>query len=129
MKIDSAQNANYSQAPINTEDKTFSNEITKENPIKIESLEVRGNKEIEDTGKRSPATEKMLDDIFKETNKYLEKDQFMERTIHNETKAIIYTLKDRKTNEVIWEFPPKNRRHSCKYPRNVRAYISIKKLN
>ena len=34
-------------------------------------------------------------------------DRYIERTVHEVTHAILYTIKDTKTDEIIAEFPPK----------------------
>lgn len=53
-------------------------------------------------------TEEMLDKSVEQANKSLDiYDKMIERSIHEKTKAVMYVLKDTRTNEVIREFPPK----------------------
>lgn len=50
----------------------------------------------------------VLDKAVKQANQTLKLfDRKIERTVHEVTKVVIYTLRDTKTNEVIAEFPPK----------------------
>lgn len=50
----------------------------------------------------------LLDKAVKQANQTLKMfDRKIERTVHEVTKVVIYTLRDTKTNEVIAEFPPK----------------------
>lgn len=50
----------------------------------------------------------VLDKAVKQANQTLKMfDRKIERTVHEVTKVVIYTLRDTKTNEVIAEFPPK----------------------
>lgn len=60
----------------------------------------------------SQHSEKIADDMLRKSleqaNKNLAKaDRYIEREIHEKTKAVMYKLMDRKTGEVIAEFPPK----------------------
>lgn len=64
----------------------------------VEELHFENQKSSEELIKRS----------LEEANKSLAKvDRYIEREIHDKTKAIMYKIKDRKTGEVIAEFPPK----------------------
>lgn len=52
--------------------------------------------------------DEMLDKAIEKANKSLAKyNNFIERTIHEKTKTMMYVMKDTQTNEVIKEFPPK----------------------
>ncbi len=52
--------------------------------------------------------DEMLDNAVEQANKSLSAyNKFIERTVHEKTRAIIYVLKDSITNEVIREFPPR----------------------
>lgn len=52
--------------------------------------------------------DKMLEDSIKQANKSLQNyNRYIERSVHEKTKAIMYVVKDTTTNEVIREFPPK----------------------
>ncbi len=50
----------------------------------------------------------MIEKAVEQANKSLENyNRYIERSVHEKTKAIMYVMKDTKTNEVIREFPPK----------------------
>lgn len=52
--------------------------------------------------------DEMLDKAIQVANKTLAKhNNFIERTIHEKTKTMMYVMKDTRTNEIIKEFPPK----------------------
>ncbi len=51
--------------------------------------------------------DEVLEKSVEQANKTLKKhDRYIERNVHEVTKAIMYKLKDSETNEVIAEFPP-----------------------
>lgn len=59
------------------------------------------------TNKEILFSDKKIDDGIKKINeKLIVNDEYIQRTVHEKTKAIIYHLKNIKTDEVIWEFPP-----------------------
>jgi flagellar protein FlaG len=50
----------------------------------------------------------MLEKAVEQANKSLEGyNRYIERSVHEKTKAIMYVMKDSSTDEVIREFPPK----------------------
>lgn len=52
--------------------------------------------------------EEMLENSIEQANKALKPvNKTIERTIHEETHAVMYTMKNSETGEVISEFPPK----------------------
>jgi len=52
--------------------------------------------------------DEMLDKAVEMANKTLAKhNNFIERSVHDVTKTVMYVMKDTETNEVIREFPPK----------------------
>lgn len=52
--------------------------------------------------------DEMLDKAVEMANKTLAKhNNFIERSVHDVTKTVMYVMKDTETNEVIKEFPPK----------------------
>lgn len=52
--------------------------------------------------------DEMLDKAIEVANKSLiQHNSFIERSIHEVTKTVMYVMKDATTNEVIKEFPPK----------------------
>ena len=51
--------------------------------------------------------EEVIEKSVEQANKSLRKhDRYIERNVHEVTKAVMYKLKDSETNEVIAEFPP-----------------------
>ncbi len=53
-------------------------------------------------------SEKVLDEGLKVANMTLRKhNSFIERSIHEKTKAVMYVMRDINTNEVLQEFPAK----------------------
>ncbi|MBI9014625.1 MAG: flagellar protein FlaG [Clostridiales bacterium] len=52
--------------------------------------------------------DEMLDKAIEVANKTLARhNNFIERSIHDVTKTVMYVMKDTETNEIIKEFPPK----------------------
>jgi uncharacterized FlaG/YvyC family protein len=52
--------------------------------------------------------EKLMDEPIRQANKSLSPyGRQIEREIHEVTKALMYTIRDTKTNEVIAEYPPR----------------------
>lgn len=52
--------------------------------------------------------DEMLEKAIKVANKTLAKhNNFIERSVHDVTKTVMYVMRDTETNEVIREFPPK----------------------
>lgn len=50
----------------------------------------------------------MLDKAVVQANKSLKQyNRYIQRSVHEKTKAIMYVMKDAKTDEIIREFPPK----------------------
>lgn len=50
----------------------------------------------------------MLEKAVEQANKSLSVyNRYIERSVHEKTKAIMYVMKDSKTDEVVREFPPK----------------------
>ncbi len=57
---------------------------------------------------RDVIDDEMLEKAVAQANKSLEGyNRYIERSVHEKTKAIMYVMKDSKTDEVIREFPPK----------------------
>ena len=90
----SVQRAKDMQAPKEMTGSEISENIRREPSLDVENDEV--------------INEAMLDNSIKQANKNLEQyNRMIERTVHEKTHTIMYTLKDTLTNEVIREFPPK----------------------
>jgi flagellar protein FlaG len=83
-------------------------------PKVAKSLEV---KEVKNTNPSSQQgveehqdiiNDEMLDKAIEMANKNLAKhNNFIERSVHDVTKTVMYVMKDTETDEVIREFPPK----------------------
>ena len=59
-------------------------------------------------GHQEVINDEMLDKAIEVANKTLAKhNNFIERSVHDVTKTVMYVMKDTQTNEVIKEFPPK----------------------
>lgn len=57
---------------------------------------------------RGKGDDELLNKSLDQANKALDKvDRYIEREVHEKTGSVMYKLKDRKTGEVIAEFPPK----------------------
>ncbi len=70
-----------------------------------DSIVIFGSKSEENFSRNS---EDVLDESLKQANQTLKQyNRVIDRTIHEGTKAVIYTIRDTKTNEVIAEFPSK----------------------
>jgi uncharacterized FlaG/YvyC family protein len=61
-----------------------------------------------DAKDEKPVDEDVLAESVKQANKSLAKyNRYIEREIHEVTHAVMYTLRDNETKEIIAEFPPK----------------------
>ena len=59
-------------------------------------------------GHQEVINDEMLDKAIEVANKTLAKhNNFIERSVHDVTKTVMYVMKDTQTDEVIKEFPPK----------------------
>lgn len=71
-------------------------------------LAVQKPHEAKDPSEAKDVSDDVLNEAVKQANQSLKLfDRKIERTVHEVTKAVIYTLRDTRTNEVIAEFPPK----------------------
>lgn len=60
-----------------------------------------------DVGDVKQVDDELLEKSVEQANKSLEQHhRYIERNVHEVTKAVMYKLKDTETNEVIAEFPP-----------------------
>lgn len=83
-------------------------------PKVAKSAEVEKNKDVAPTFQEGVEqhqdiiNDEMLDKAVEMANKTLAKhNNFIERSVHDVTKTVMYVMKDTATNEVIKEFPPK----------------------
>lgn len=61
-----------------------------------------------DTNRKIDDEKELVDNSIDQANKTLKQfHRVIERSIHETTKSVMYTIKDTDTNEVIAEFPPK----------------------
>lgn len=89
-----SQKRNVSESPQ-------ANDITRN-----EGTAVQGS-QMQTIRKAEQIDDEVLEKSVEQANKSLKKhDRYIERNVHEVTKAIMYKLKDTETNEVIAEFPP-----------------------
>lgn len=79
--------------------------------IPANNQSIRPNKQVktdeEFVSKNAVIDEELLEKSVDQANKSLEQhNRYIERKVHDVTKAVMYTLKDSNTEEVIAEFPP-----------------------
>jgi len=108
MKIGNVS-GNISSADYKVQDngakKTTSNSETHKvikDTAKVENLNIHiidGKDEFND--------EVIIKSINQANKSLKQSNRFIERTVHEVTKSVMYTVKDINTNEVIAEFPPK----------------------
>lgn len=108
MKINQVNSGNQFEVTS----KVPSKEVTKQDAVKhIEPME--GNYKQLEPIKEIPQEDKQVDqDVLKKSveqaNKTLKQyNRYIERQVHEVTHAMMYTLRDTETKEVIAEFPPK----------------------
>lgn len=66
------------------------------------------NTDSKEEDETAAMSEELMQKSISQANKTLEMyDKMIERTVHEKTHTIMYTLKDSRTNEIIAEFPPK----------------------
>lgn len=112
MKIDGMSGL---QGTVSTPEKAvvekpaYQPKVSKPVEVKVQaevSEDVSSQQGIEDH--QEIINDEMLDKAIKMANKTLAKhNNFIERSVHDVTKTIMYVMKDTETNEVIREFPPK----------------------
>ncbi|MBN2794400.1 MAG: flagellar protein FlaG [Clostridia bacterium] len=83
-------------------------------PKSEKSVEVSADNQKEFTSQKGVEehvdiiNDEMLDKAIEMANKTLKlHNNFIERSVHDVTKTVMYVMKDTETNEVIREFPPK----------------------
>jgi flagellar protein FlaG len=109
MKIDGMsglQGTVSSSEKVAVEKPAYQPKVQKSEPVNNEVTDVsfqEGVKEHHDI-----INDEMLDKAIEVANKTLAKhNNFIERSVHDVTKTVMYVMKDTETNEVIREFPPK----------------------
>lgn len=110
MRINSLSPVNnvYSSNPstVATSDVNLSAQIpVAESNVKASGGSIGGEMESVNI---EPMSEELLERSIQQANKNLiYQNRVIERAVHDVTKAIMYTVKDTVTHEVIAEFPPK----------------------
>ncbi len=85
--------------------KVSAERIPAENQAVKEAPQLKRNRVSEDG--HGVIDEELLEKSVHQANKTLEQhNRYIERKVHDVTKAVMYTLKDSETEEVIAEFPP-----------------------
>lgn len=114
MKIGSIGNANVvsnnipkvEPAPVSHSTGTQVERVMK--PSSADTQEISDYQLQEDGIELAIGNQDVIDQSVKQANQSLKQfDRRIDRTIHEQTKAVIYTIRDTKTNEVIAEFPSK----------------------
>ena len=73
-----------------------------------EKVDIGVKSQAEVLNEKEIINEEMLSKAIAQANKSLEpRDRRIERAVHEVTHAVMYTIKDTKTDEVIAEFPPR----------------------
>ncbi len=106
MKLDSIASAGLHNSSINTQwEGAAQTRVSGENSSPVERTNTEQQRGEE---RNSIISDNMLDNAIGQANKALQvHKKFIERSIHEKTKTIMYVLKDMETNEVIREFPPR----------------------
>lgn len=129
MKINSISGVNnqvkIGERPIEVEPYKPQRPVTKTEKLKTEGKkiddagrevrdvkETKDSKDIRDVKESKETNEEFNDELLKKSveqaNKTLEMyHRRIDRTVHEVTKTVIYTIRDTETNEVIQEFPPR----------------------
>jgi uncharacterized FlaG/YvyC family protein len=91
------------QRPVETKENT----PVKKQPSPVEVHKAVVANEIGNV-KEDFKDDEMLAEAVKQANKTLgQYNRYIDRQVHDVTKTVMYSIKDRVTNEVIAEFPPK----------------------
>lgn len=126
MKINSISGVNnqvkIGERPIEVEPYKPQRPVTKTEKLKTEGKkiddagrevkDVKDSKDIREVKDLKEANEEFNDELLKKSveqaNRSLEMyHRRIDRTVHEVTKTVIYTIRDTETNEVIQEFPPR----------------------
>lgn len=109
MKIDGMsglQGTVASPEKVSVEKPTYQPKVKKTVEVKPNSEESSSQQGID--GHKEIINDEMLDKAIEVANKTLSKhNNFIERSVHDVTKTVMYVMKDTETDEIIKEFPPK----------------------
>ncbi len=114
MKIDGMsglQGTVASPEKVSVEKPAYQPKVSKKVKVKAE-VEKPKEQDISFQGKvdefKEVINDEMLDKAVEMANKTLVRhNNFIERSVHEVTKTVMYVMKDTETNEIIREFPPK----------------------
>lgn len=109
MKIGSVNSGINTTVGSSTEVQNKSTDVKQVSQAKVaEKSESIAKSQTEHLKDQEIMNDEMLAKAISQANKTLEpKGRFIERAVHEVTHAVMYTIKDTVTNEVIAEFPPK----------------------
>ena len=113
MKIGSVNSGINPSAGFGTEAQSKPAEVKMPSkaPVKevsVDRPEVKAKSQTENLKEQEVLNEEMLSKAIAQANKSLEpNNRLIERAVHDVTHAVMYTVRDTVTNEVIAEFPPK----------------------
>lgn len=83
-------------------------EAEKSERVSTEGSQFVAHDEMDKKTPQNVITEEMLEKSIEQANKTLKQyNRYIERSVHEKTKAIMYVMKDTSTDEVVREFPPK----------------------
>jgi flagellar protein FlaG len=114
MKIDGMsglQGTVASSEKVSVDKPAYQPKVSKKVKVKVEVEKPKGQ-DISFQGKveehQEVINDEMLDKAVEMANKTLARhNNFIERSVHEVTKTVMYVMKDTETNEIIREFPPK----------------------
>lgn len=97
--VNHADKVSVEKAPVQVKEiKPAKSEVKSANESAMQSVDEH----------REVINDEMLDKAVNAANKTLAKhNNFIERSVHDVTKTVMYVMKDTETDEVIKEFPPK----------------------
>ena len=112
MKIDGMsglQGTVASSEKVSVDKPTYQPKVSKKVEVEVEKPK---EQDISFQGKvdefKEVINDEMLDKAVEMANKTLARhNNFIERSVHEVTKTVMYVMKDTETNEIIREFPPK----------------------
>ena len=112
MKIDGMsglQGTVASSEKVSVDKPTYQPKVSKKVEVEVEKPK---EQDISFQGKvdefKEVINDEMLDKAVEMANKTLARhNNFIERSVHEVTKTVMYVMRDTETNEIIREFPPK----------------------
>lgn len=106
MKIGNINNGVGTVTGLSTDAQNKPVEVKKAPAPERTEVKAKFNNELSEV--QEVLNEEMLSKAISQANKSLEvRERRIERAVHEVTHAVMYTIRDTKTDEVIAEFPPK----------------------